>query len=260
MCSGSQTGQGPGKFSTLLPRPGRRRRRLGTAAGAIAILVLWTALPGAPGVLAEPPNLSALKAQLRAYHASGTYGHELAAVAATGRDHLRERAGAVQRPALVLDIDETALSNFSQILANDFGYIRGGSCVVEESSELSSPCGWKDWVGLGKATALSPILDLAQTAADRGVTLFFITGRRESLRAATEENLRSAGYPAWERLYMKPDDADLPSAVPYKSAKRAEIEAEGYTIILNVGDQYSDLGGGHSERALKLPNPFYMVP
>ena len=46
----------------------------------------------------------------------------------------------------------------------------------------------------------------------------------------------------------------------YKSAARAKIEQQGYRIILNVGDQESDLAGGHATRAFKLPNPFYYSP
>jgi len=32
------------------------------------------------------------------------------------------------------------------------------------------------------------------------------------------------------------------------------------TIIVNAGDQESDLAGGYAERAYKLPNPFYYIP
>ena len=41
---------------------------------------------------------------------------------------------------------------------------------------------------------------------------------------------------------------------------KAEIELAGYSIIANVGDQPSDLLGGHSERDFLLPDPFYRVP
>ena len=34
----------------------------------------------------------------------------------------------------------------------------------------------------------------------------------------------------------------------------------GYTIVANMGDQPSDLAGGHAERAFLLPNPFYRIP
>ena len=47
---------------------------------------------------------------------------------------------------------------------------------------------------------------------------------------------------------------------PYKTWVRGEIEAQGYTIIANVGDQWSDLENGYAERVFKLPNPFYMIP
>ena len=30
--------------------------------------------------------------------------------------------------------------------------------------------------------------------------------------------------------------------------------------IANLGDQESDLIGGHAERTFKLPNPFYLMP
>ena len=44
-----------------------------------------------------------------------------------------------------------------------------------------------------------------------------------------------------------------------KAPLRAEIERAGYTIIANMGDQPSDLFGGHAEKMFLLPNPFYRV-
>jgi len=29
--------------------------------------------------------------------------------------------------------------------------------------------------------------------------------------------------------------------------------------VVNMGDQESDLTGGHADRAFKLPNPFYFI-
>ena len=46
-------------------------------------------------------------------------------------------------------------------------------------------------------------------------------------------------------------------AVQARRARR--IERRGYTILANVGDQRSDLAGGHARRAFKLPNPFYFI-
>jgi acid phosphatase len=50
------------------------------------------------------------------------------------------------------------------------------------------------------------------------------------------------------------------SAVDLKEPIREWIENNGYTIILNVGDQASDLFGGHAGKTFKLPNPFYVIP
>ncbi|MFI6166527.1 HAD family acid phosphatase [Nocardia sp. NPDC051052] len=36
-------------------------------------------------------------------------------------------------------------------------------------------------------------------------------------------------------------------------AYRAQIEDDGYTIIQNVGNNWTDLNGGHAERTYKLP-------
>jgi acid phosphatase len=50
------------------------------------------------------------------------------------------------------------------------------------------------------------------------------------------------------------------SAADFKVPQRRKIEAAGYTIIANIGDQPSDLAGGHAERTYLLPNPFYRIP
>jgi len=50
---------------------------------------------------------------------------------------------------------------------------------------------------------------------------------------------------------MVPEGEHFASAADFKAPIRAEIEPAGYTIIANMGDQPSDLIGGH---------PFYRVP
>jgi hypothetical protein len=41
---------------------------------------------------------------------------------------------------------------------------------------------------------------------------------------------------------------------------RKEITAKGYTIVANIGDQYSDLVVGCAEGKFKLPDPMYYIP
>ena len=86
---------------------------------------------------------------------------------------------------------------------------------------------------------------------------FFITGRPDLVRAPTESNLQAVGYDQGYTLITKPSGVDT---IPYKSGERAKIEQQGFEILVNVGDQDSDLAGGHARRAFKLPNPMYFIP
>jgi len=93
------------------------------------------------------------------------------------------------------------------------------------------------------------------------VAVFFITARPESLRKPTERNLRAAGYDVWADLVMVPGNSPrLKYAEGFKAPARKRIVEQGYTIVVNMGDQESDLAGGYAERTFKLPDPFYYVP
>ena len=107
---------------------------------------------------------------------------------------------------------------------------------------------------------IAPALALFNAAKAKGVAIFFITGRYENARAATEANLRTAGYDGWNELIMRPDGLRTPSAADYKAPQRGKIQSQGFTIIANIGDQLSDLAGGFADRTFKVPNPFYLVP
>ena len=203
----------------------------------------------------EPTNLGTLKSELTRYHDDGAYERDIATITARAQAYIDRRAPQVERPAIVLDIDETSLSNWAPTVANDYGYIPEGPC----DRLPRGPCGYHAWENSGQATVIAPTLALYNAARARGVSVFFITGRREAQRQGTEGNLRSAGYTEWAGVSMRPQDSHA-AAAAYKSAERARIEAQGYTIIANIGDQQSDLDGGHSERTFKLPNPFYFIP
>ena len=241
----------------MKPNTGSMRALLGAAwlAAALTSGCVSVAI-NASSDIDPPANLGQLKSSLRHYHDSGAYERGVTAAAALAQQFVQARAGQVSRPALVLDIDETALSNWPQMVANDFGYFADGPCEALPRG----PCGALAWEASGRAQALPAILALYRAARAHNVAVFFITGRREGERAATEANLRAAGYAEWTEVVLRAATSHTPSASDYKSAERARIEAAGYTIIANVGDQQSDLDGGHAERTFKLPNPFYFLP
>ena len=103
------------------------------------------------------------------------------------------------------------------------------------------------------------MLRLYVRARDAGVAVFFITGRREPLRAPTVRNLLRAGYARGWRLIMRPARERPGTHDGYKRRARRAITRRGYRILANVGDQHSDLRGGFALRRFKLPNPMYVI-
>jgi hypothetical protein len=229
---------------------------------AIPQSALADACPSAPYVRffdeSQPANLGVLKLQLLDYKCFGAYDRDIAKALAEARAQVETRAGLVTNPAIVLDIDETSLSNWAVIAANDFGYITGGTC----DSLPRGPCNDNAWILSAAAPAIGPTLELYKGARAKGIPVFFITGRHgdDKTRAATEKNLRQVGYEGWAELIMRPAGTTTPSAADYKAPERAKIAARGFNVIANVGDQRSDLEGGYAERTFKVPNPFYYIP
>ena len=220
---------------------------------------------------------------LRQYHDSGAYARDLQAVAGAAAAYLderldesassreaarprctvryrkvRRRRGQPQlyrrvrvcvprevapppgRPAIVLDIDETSLSNYDGLVGTNFSSL--GNVVPAVAAT---------------GTAIGPTLRLYRAARERSVAVFFITGRPSVIQSMTESNLRSAGYDqGWDGIFFKPGDK---GTVEFKAGQRAELEQQGFDIVANVGDQESDLSGGHADRSFKLPNPFYFI-
>jgi acid phosphatase len=196
---------------------------------------------------------------LKAYHDSGAYLDDFETVAQNAEDYLAKRLQgrrgcehaaepATQRgcarPALVLDIDETSLSNYDNLAATNF---------TNATAQLA--------IGLVQANdpPLQPTVDLYNFTKSHRAAVFFITGRPDVafFRTQTAANLHGAGYEGWDGLILNPSPGG--PAISYKSGERAEIEQQGYDIVANVGDQESDLRGGHADRAFKLPNPFYFI-
>ncbi len=160
-----------------------------------------------------------------------------------------------KKPAIVFDIDDTALSTYEcQRRLGEFGGTELTACVVAAGAETTT--------GTGKGLPrIEPVYELFQKARKLGVHIFFITGRPDSARAASIENLFARGYRADYELTTFP--SALPetskSLIPYKSAARQGIEKRGFEILLNVGDQLSDLRGGFSNRRILIPNPMYFT-
>lgn len=192
--------------------------------------------------------------QVAEYIGSGQYAADFADVVARARGWMEERAQKAVKPAIVLDIDETSLSNWPAYRLNGWARIVNGECDMEKG-----PCGLRAWQALGQSKALPPTLALARRARELNVAVFFISARPAELREATERNLRTEGYD-WTEVIVLPPGKSFASAVDFKAPERRKIAERGYTIVLSLGDQNSDLEGGFAERTFKLPNPVYYLP
>jgi acid phosphatase len=199
------------------------------------------------------PLLYEDRQQVERYVDSGAYDREITKILMPARRWLEKRARSATKPAIVLDIDETALSNWPAMRVNGWYRITEGGCDLEKG-----PCNTRVWQGMARSKAIPATLQLAQEARKLGVTVFFISGRPERLQEATEKNLKEQGY-EFAQVVLRPPTSTEPSVVDFKAPVRKKIEDQGYTIILNVGDQQSDLTGGYAERTYKLPNPVYFV-
>jgi len=201
------------------------------------------------GPLLETVN--ALKSELRQYHACsctcGCYAKDMDLEAHRAVAFLEARAHRHdnEKTAIVLDIDETTLSNWDEMSGANFEY---------DSKAFNA------WVESAQAPAIPGTLSIYNAAQRLGVRVFFLTGRPEAQRASTETNLRLQGFSTWQHLIMRKPDQGKLTALAYKSAERAKIAAAGYRIILNVGDQWSDLRGKpEAEYSVKYPDPFYFI-
>ncbi|MFF9038159.1 HAD family acid phosphatase [Streptomyces sp. NPDC014892] len=195
-----------------------------TAVATVAVLGLGASLTAA-GPAAAAPSTAATAAAAAAEVDYATWQKDVKAVIDTATPYVQQRTAnsSGQKLAIVFDIDNTTLETH-----------------------------YTPWYQL-PTPALKPSLALAKYAKSRGVAVFFVTARPGIIESLTEWNLENVGYPV-DGLYVR----DLPDlfgeVAAYKTASRADIESDGYTIIANVGNNTTDLVGGHAERTYKLPD------
>ncbi|WP_407839668.1 HAD family acid phosphatase [Streptomyces sp. DSM 116496] len=209
-----------------------RSTRTTAAAVAAAVLALVPATASQAAPAKPVAAVSAVTASAPGGNAAilgidyATWQRDVSAVIDAARPGIEQRIAASpagEKPAIVLDIDNSSLET-------DF-----------------------HWFWTFPTPAIAQVRELTRYANDRGVAIFFVTARPGIVYSLTERNLKAVGYPV-SGLYVRDLPALFGEVSAYKTAKRAEIEARGYTIIANIGNNQSDLVGGHAERTVKLPD------
>ncbi|XP_051122810.1 acid phosphatase 1-like [Andrographis paniculata] len=149
----------------------------------------------------------------------------------------------------IFDVDETLLSNLPYYIDHGYGV------------EVFDSVKFDEWVEMGMAPAVEHSLKLYEEVLGLGFKIVFLTGRSERHKNVTVDNLIQAGFREWDKLILRGVEDHGKTAREYKSEKRDELVKEGYRIVGNSGDQWSDLlGSSMSMRSFKLPNPMYYIP
>ncbi|WP_370421395.1 HAD family acid phosphatase [Streptomyces sp. QH1-20] len=210
------------------------RARRAAVATAVTTLALGATLASAPAQAATTSTVGKAAENTATARTSGTAGlkgvdydtwqRDVKAVIDQARPYVTERTRDPRgrKQAVVLDIDNSSLET-------DFHW-----------TTFPTP-------------AIQSVLELTRYAHERGAAVFFVTARPGILESVTAYNLRAVGYPV-SGVYVRHLPDLFQGVSTYKTAKRAEIEAKGYTIIANIGNNTTDLVGGHAERTFKLPD------
>ena len=231
-------------------------------------------------------NVDVLRQQIANYYGDpgktgvfspdSNYAREAESAAKDGANWLGARSQ-VANKAIVLDVDDTTLATWNyEIFSNwAFNPTTNGQFVTDQ-----------------RFPAVPGMVAMVNQAKSEGYAVFFLTGRGAAQEAATLGNLTSdgigvdAGYPTptalpngEDGLFTKPPVGSYPAylntpefcgpsiaagvscpTTRYKSGVRAHIESQGFEIVGNFGDQFSDLIGGFADKTFKLPNPNYYLP
>lgn len=152
------------------------------------------------------------------------------------------------KDAWIFDVDDTLISTIPYFKIHGFG----GNKLNSTSFEA--------WMEKSKAPALDHTLKLFHEIKDRGIKIFLVSSRRETLRSPTVDNLIKVGYHGWTGLTLRGLDDEYMHVQQYKSQARQRLVDQGYRIWGIIGDQWSSLKGlPDAKRTFKLPNSIYYL-
>jgi hypothetical protein len=258
------------------------------AAGAVALVRSVPAPPASPTSADQIQNIDQVKTAIKGYYGDtptsqvdpvpnavdggdktlhqyapdSAYAAEVAGVVQDAEKYLAKAPQGKDKKdpgakAILFDIDDTTLNTYSYEIYSSFVYTPSTNAYFVNAC-LTTGCVFP---------AVPGMVALEQYAEGLGYTVFFLTGRPASQHDGTVANLTEVGYDVTDaNLYLKDQSKSwLSSCAPscttvqYKSLTRQYIESQGYNIVANFGDQFSDLLGGFADQTFKIPNPTYFI-
>lgn len=134
--------------------------------------------------------------------------------------------------AIVVDIDETVLDNSP---AQASGIKNGRGFNLPD---------WYAWGDMKKAKAIPGAVDFLNYAVSKGVKVFYISNRDEVQKAATIENLKTAGFQD-----VSVDNVLLRTQESGKDARRA-IAGGKHRIVMLMGDNLDDFTSAFEKKSV----------
>ena len=133
---------------------------------------------------------------------------------------------------IVLDVDETVLDN----------------SPFQAKSVLNStsyPTYWQEWCNLANAEPLPGAIEFLNYARANGVSIFYVTNRKDNFKEATIQNLKEQGFP-----HADTEHVITRSAEASKEGRRQALLAK-YHISLLFGDNLNDFAEDFEGKDIK---------
>lgn len=135
-----------------------------------------------------------------------------------------------EKPAIVLDIDETVLDNSPY---------SAWQIVNNQPYDKSS---WMEWTVLAAADTVPGVTDFLHWADSMGVAIFYVSNRRVAELTPTLTNLQHFGLPQVDSTTVL-----LRDTTSSKVQRREAITQQGYNILLLCGDNLNDFAAVFEE-------------
>lgn len=135
-------------------------------------------------------------------------------------------------PAIVLDLDETAIDNSAY------------QAWMATKGTTFSGATWGAYVNSEESLAIPGAVEFCKYAASKGVKVFYVTNRTAAEEPATRRNMEKLGFPMGgnvDTVLTSGEQQDWTSA---KSTRRAYI-AKDYRILLLLGDNLGDFSDAY---------------
>lgn len=174
--------------------------------------------------------------------------------------------------AIITDIDETVLDSSAFNADLILNPINPAQDPVNAHRQFDQR--WNDWVAQREAIAMPGAVAFLKQADADGVTVFYITNRKDPEKRETCINLTQVGLPLKD-CATQVLTRNLTEANPKDKGARRKIVAAKYRVVLVLGDNLGDFvdgvytttevraqlvedhAGWWGERWIVLPNPMY---